>query len=55
MQWDFDGDGKVDKTGDTAVHPFPGPGKYKVTMWLTDAVFGKTSKVSKTVKVGGDQ
>jgi NADH-quinone oxidoreductase subunit L len=55
VQWDFDGDGQVDSTGARATHPFPEARSYDVTMWLTDGVFGKTRKVTKSVAVGGGE
>lgn len=55
VQWDFDGDGKIDANGVKTVHPFPKPGRYRVTMWVTDGVFGKVHKVEQTVSVGGSK
>ncbi len=52
VQWDFDGDGKVDSTDAQVRWDFGKPGAYRVTMWLTDGVFGRTGKVTRQVKVG---
>ncbi len=56
---DFDGDGRTDWTGTwkrgdkplTARWTFARPGEHEVTMWLTDAVFKKKARMSKTVTV----
>jgi gliding motility-associated-like protein len=34
-EWDFNADGKFDKSGDSVVYKFPGFGKYKVTQRIT--------------------
>jgi NADH-quinone oxidoreductase subunit L len=55
IEWDFDGDGKVDPVEDPRAPSFtyPQAGTYRVTMWLKDGVFGKTERVSHEIEVGG--
>jgi NADH-quinone oxidoreductase subunit L len=53
VEWDFDGDGKIDFVGDATSFTYPVAKSYDVTMWFTDAVYGKTSKVEHSVRVGG--
>jgi NADH-quinone oxidoreductase subunit L len=49
--WDFDNDGKVDETGADITHDFGAPGRYDVTLHVTD-VFGETKNVKRTIEVG---
>ena len=51
-EWDFDGDGVPERTGSTVEHNFARPGKYEVTLIVTDDD-GETDSVSKIVSVGG--
>lgn len=49
--WDFDGDGKAEKFGESVSHTFTTTGKFPVTLTVTDA--DKNSSTSKlTVEVG---
>ena len=49
-EWDFDGDGKVDATGQDAIWTFNAPGRYAVTLKVTD-LFGRTEVVNHSVEV----
>jgi PKD repeat protein len=47
-EWDLDGDGVVDDTGQTASHNYPDPGTYDVTLTVTDST-GATHSQTKEV------
>jgi len=49
-EWEFDGDGTTDATGETANYTFDEPGRYDVTLTVTDNE-GNTSSTTKTVEV----
>jgi NADH-quinone oxidoreductase subunit L len=49
--WDFDNDGKADEKGAEVTHDFGAPGRYDVTLRVTD-VFGETKNVKRTIEVG---
>jgi PKD repeat protein len=49
-EWDLDGDGVVDATGDTASHVWPAPGDYRVRLVVTDDG-GATAQQTKTVTI----
>jgi NADH-quinone oxidoreductase subunit L len=51
VAWDFDRSGEADATERVVTYTFGRPGEHKVTMWLTDGIFGKTRKVTRTVTV----
>lgn len=51
-EWDFDGDGTTDRTGKVIDHNFAVPGKYTVTLTVTDDD-GESDSVSKVISVGG--
>jgi NADH-quinone oxidoreductase subunit L len=61
VAFDFDGDGRPDheatwNRGEAPVvvtWMFSRPGAHRVTMWLTDAAFEKTVKVTRTIEVEG--
>ena len=49
-EWDFDGDGTVDATGETATHSYDPSGNYTATLQVTDSD-GATNTTSQTVRV----
>jgi PKD repeat protein len=49
-EWDFDGDGTIDDTGQTANHTYPDPGLFDVTLTVTDST-GATNSQTKTVYI----
>ena len=49
-EWDFDGGGAIDDTGQSASHTYPDPGLYDVTLTVTDDT-GATNSQTKTVYV----
>ncbi len=52
--WDFDGDGHIDKTGQSVSWDFRQPGEYDVVLHLTDA-FGHERKVEHKINIRGTQ
>jgi hypothetical protein len=60
VEFDLDLDGETDFSGTynprtpmVVPYTFGGPGDYKVTMRVTDAVFNETYSITKTIKVKG--
>jgi PKD repeat protein len=51
-EWDFNGDGTVEATGESVTYSFSEPGRYSVNLTVTDDD-GVTSSANKTVTVGG--
>lgn len=51
FEWDFDGDGNVDETGDLITHVYEEAGTYLATLIVTDAA-GNQSKETLTVLAG---
>lgn len=51
-QWDFNGDGTAEATGESVTYSFKEPGRYTVSLTVTDDD-GVTSTTNKTVTVGG--
>ena len=49
-EWDLDGDGNFEKTGERVTHAFSSPGEKQVTLRVTDAD-GATDTATKTVTV----
>lgn len=49
-EWDFDGDGNSDETGDTAVYTYQEVGTYEAVLLVTDSV-GNTSEETITITV----
>ncbi len=50
--WDFDGDGHIDKTGASVSWDFRQPGEYNVVLHLVDA-FGHDRKVEHKINIRG--
>ncbi len=50
-EWDFDGDGTWDGTGQTINHTYPTPGAYNVSLRVTEAGTGKQDTQTKNVFV----
>ncbi|PIZ75122.1 hypothetical protein COY05_05185 [Candidatus Peregrinibacteria bacterium CG_4_10_14_0_2_um_filter_38_24] len=50
-EWDFNGDGKIDATGETAKHTFEKAGRYKVSLKITSAT-GDTAVGEKEIMAG---
>jgi len=50
-EWDFDGDGKTDATGNTASYVFSSSGSHDVSLTVTDDD-GNTDTITKTIEVG---
>lgn len=53
-KWDFDGDGKIDTTGEKVSNIYRLPGTYTVTLEVTDSA-KNTSKETLSVKVDADE
>jgi len=51
-QWDFDGDGTIDATGETATHTYSDGGQYMATLTVTDDD-GVSNTTSETLTVYG--
>jgi len=49
--WDFDGDGKVDRTGRIQNYSFPKPGLFKVNLTVTDSVGWKGANATMRAQV----
>ncbi len=45
FQWDFDGDGKMEATGETAKYVFTEPGVYNATLYVTDSAKNQSKSV----------
>jgi hypothetical protein len=51
IRWDFTGDDQPDQSGKDVTWTYPQPGKYKVTLWVKDKVYGRVQKVTREVTV----
>ena len=49
-EWDFDGDGTIDDTGESANQNYPDPGSYTVTLTVTDST-GATNSQTKVAYI----
>ncbi|MCK9185970.1 PKD domain-containing protein [Candidatus Gracilibacteria bacterium] len=51
FEWDFDGDGKIDETGETIKHTFEKAGIYKVSLKITSST-GDSAVIVKEIMAG---